>query len=141
MLAETVVPFSRKNFVTGRFEWSQRDELFEDNHDLGEQVTRATGQHAFNVTAYTAGYTRDIGTFRNLQAGVGANVTAYGIDTAQAVLRRPSGGCERVPSVPAQARSLISKKESAALRVWGRCKHPAGTSRNSRNSNQCTISG
>ena len=82
VLAETVVPFSRKNFVTGRFEWSQRDELFEYNHELEEQMTRATGQHAFNVTAYTAGYTRDIGTFRNLQAGVGANVTAYGIDAA-----------------------------------------------------------
>ena len=47
-----------------------------------EQVTRVTGQHAFNVTAYTAGYTRDIGTFRNLQVGVGTNVTAYGIDAA-----------------------------------------------------------
>ena len=80
MLAETVVPFLRKNFITGRFEWSQRDELFEYNHELGEQVTLATGQHAFNVTAYTAGYTRDIGTFRNVQAGVGANVTAYGTD-------------------------------------------------------------
>jgi hypothetical protein len=82
VLAETVVPFSRKNFVTGRFEWSQRDELFEYNHHLGEQVMQATGRHAFNVAAYTAGYTRDIGTFRNLQTGLGANVTAYGIDAA-----------------------------------------------------------
>jgi hypothetical protein len=82
VLAETVVPFSRKNFVTGRFEWSQRDELFEYNHELGEQVMRTTGQHAFNVAAYTAGYTRDIGTFRNLEAGLGANVTAYGIGAA-----------------------------------------------------------
>jgi hypothetical protein len=82
VLAETVVPFSRRNFVTRRFEWSQRDELFEYNHELGEQVTRATGQNAFNITAYTVGYTRDIGTFRNLQAGVGANVTAYGIEAA-----------------------------------------------------------
>ena len=82
VLAETVVPFSRKNFVTGRFEWSQRDELFEYNHELGDQVMRAAGQHAFNVTAYTAGYTRDIGAFRSLQTGVGANVTAYGIDAA-----------------------------------------------------------
>ena len=82
VLAETVVPFARKNFVTGRFEWSQRDELFEYNHEVGEQLARATGRYAFNVTAYTAGYTRDAGTLRNLQAGVGANVTAYGIDAA-----------------------------------------------------------
>jgi hypothetical protein len=68
VLAETVVPFSRKNFITGRFEWSQRDELLE---------------HAtVHVTAYTAGYTRDIATFRSLQTGVGASVTAYGIDAA-----------------------------------------------------------
>jgi hypothetical protein len=47
VLAETVVPFSRKNFVTGRFEWSQRDELFEYNHELGERVTRArAGTHS-----------------------------------------------------------------------------------------------
>jgi hypothetical protein len=81
VLAETVVPFSGKNFVTGRFEWSQRDELFAYNHELDEQVTRATRQQAFNVIAYTAGYTRDIGTYRNLQAGVGANITAYTIDS------------------------------------------------------------
>ena len=82
VLAETVVPFSRKNFVTGRFEWSQRDELFEYNHDLADEITRATGQHAFNVTAYTTGYTRDVGTFRNAQAGIGANITAYATDAA-----------------------------------------------------------
>ena len=82
VLAETVVPFSRKNFVTGNFECSQRDELFEYDPELGNQLTRAASQHAFNVTAYTAGYTRDIGLFRGLQPGAGANVTAYGIDAA-----------------------------------------------------------
>jgi hypothetical protein len=82
ILVETVAPVSRRNFVTGRFEWSQRDELFEYDHELGEQVTRAAGKQAFNVTAYTAGYTRDIGAYRGLQTGVGANLTAYVIDAA-----------------------------------------------------------
>jgi len=82
VLAETVVPFLRKNFITGRFEWSQRDELFDYNQELAQRVTRATGQHAFNVVAYTAGYTRDIHTSHNLQTGVGATVTAYTIDSA-----------------------------------------------------------
>ena len=82
VLAETVVPFWRRNFITGRFELSQRDELFEDNHELSEKVARDTGQNAFQVTAYTAGYTRDIGAFRNLQAGAGANATVYAIDPA-----------------------------------------------------------
>ncbi|MEO8593538.1 MAG: hypothetical protein ABI759_09465 [Candidatus Solibacter sp.] len=78
---ETVAPLSRRNFVTGRFEWSQRDELFEDNHTISDQLMLLAGKQAFHVTAYTAGYTRDAGSFRNLQAGVGANVTAYAIDS------------------------------------------------------------
>jgi len=82
LLVETVAPFAGKNFVTGRFEWSQRDELFEYDHDLADAVTRATGRDTFRVNAYTAGYTRDIGTFRNLQAGLGASATGYAIDSA-----------------------------------------------------------
>lgn len=82
VLAETVAPLSRKNFLTGRFEWSQRDELFEYDHHLAEEITQATGRHAFNVTGFTAGYTRDIGTYRSLQAGVGATVSSYVIDSA-----------------------------------------------------------
>ena len=82
VVAETVVPFRRRNFVTGRFEWSQRDELFEYNHDLAERITRATGRYAFPVAAFTAGYTRDIPLIRGLQSGVGVNVTAYAIDSA-----------------------------------------------------------
>ena len=82
VLAETVVPFRRRNFVTGRFEWSQRDELFEYNHQLAEEVTRATGQRAFNVSAFTAGYTRDVPLFRGVQTGFGANATAYVIESA-----------------------------------------------------------
>jgi hypothetical protein len=70
VLAETLVPLRRRNFVTGRFEWSQRDELI------------STSQDAFPVAAFTAGYTRDIPLIRNLQTGVGANVTTYAIDSA-----------------------------------------------------------
>jgi hypothetical protein len=64
VLVETAAPFKRSNFVTGRFEWSQRDELVE-------------GEHSFNVSAFTAGYTRDIRFFRNIQTGAGVNVSAY----------------------------------------------------------------
>jgi len=34
------------------------------------------------VQAYTFGYTRDIGTFRNVEVGLGANMTAYAIPSA-----------------------------------------------------------
>jgi hypothetical protein len=80
--AETVVPIGRKNFVTGRFEWSQRDELFNNDPDLHEHIEHETGKHAFPVAAYTAGYTRDVEWVRNLQTGLGTNVTAYAPDSA-----------------------------------------------------------
>lgn len=80
--AETVVPFGRKNFVTGRFEWSQRDELFEYDHDLAHEIVERTGKEAFKVSAFTIGYTRDVELVRNVQSGIGANVTAYAIDSA-----------------------------------------------------------
>ena len=78
-VAETVVPFGTKNFITGRFDWAQRDELFEYDHELAEEIEHQTGKHAFNVSSYTAGYTRDIGNFRNVQTGLGANVTLYSL--------------------------------------------------------------
>jgi hypothetical protein len=82
IVAETVVPLRRRNFVTGRFEWSQRDELFEYDHDLAHEVEERTGKHAFGVAAFTAGYLRDVELVRNLQSGIGVNVTAYSIDPA-----------------------------------------------------------
>jgi hypothetical protein len=79
--AETLIPISRRNFVTGRFEWSQRDELFERDHRQAHEITQLTGKHAFNVAAYTIGYTRDVDLFRNVQTGIGANVSTYGLDS------------------------------------------------------------
>jgi len=82
IVAETVVPFARKNFITGRFEWSQRDELFDNDLELRERIERETGEHAFPVAAYTIGYTRDVELVRNVQTGIGANITTYMPDNA-----------------------------------------------------------
>ena len=82
MLAETVVPFRDKNFVTGRYEWSQRDELFAGNPTLEEQLVMKTGMRWFDVSAYTIGYTRDLGIFHHVQTGLGANISMYGIPDA-----------------------------------------------------------
>jgi len=38
MLAETVVPIREQNFLSGRYEWSQRNELFANNHELEDQL-------------------------------------------------------------------------------------------------------
>ena len=70
-LLESVLPFSRKNFVTGRVELVDKDELFNDEPD-----SKLAGL-SFRIGAYTLGYTRDIGTFHNVETGIGANFTTY----------------------------------------------------------------
>ena len=79
VLAETVVPVSRKNLLTARFEWSQRDELFEYDHDLSHRIFEETGSRAHNVAAITVGYTRELGAAGPVRTAAGVNVTAYSI--------------------------------------------------------------
>ena len=58
-LVESVLPARRKNFITGRFELVDKDELFA------------------RIGAYTIGYTRDVDLFRFVETGIGANFSAY----------------------------------------------------------------
>jgi hypothetical protein len=69
-LLETVFPATRKDFLTGRFEVADKDELFPD------QLS------AFRVKGITGGYTRDLATKSNLETGIGANLTGYVIPAA-----------------------------------------------------------
>lgn len=69
-LLESVYPVSRRNFVTGRAELVDKTQLFEDAHG------------SYRIQGYTIGYTRDVAVSRHLQAGIGANVTAYAIPDA-----------------------------------------------------------
>ncbi len=79
VLAETVWSLARRNWITGRFELVDKDELF------------VPGVH--RVGAYTAGYTRDIGVFNHVQTGIGVNITAYSVpsDLRAAYGERPAG--------------------------------------------------
>ena len=81
-LAESVLPVTRRNLLTGRFELVDKDELF------GEPGA------SYRIAAYTAGYTRDIAAFRGIAAAIGANFSAYTIPAAiQAFYgRHPVGG-------------------------------------------------
>lgn len=75
---EGLMKAGRKNFVTGRIEWSQRDELFSD--DAAVQASfLAEGHRWFDVGAYTAGYTRDVATWKDAEIGIGGNVTTYSV--------------------------------------------------------------
>jgi hypothetical protein len=73
-----VLPIRRKNWITGRFEVVEKDELFSNQPDLEQQLDALYGS-TFRIGAYTIGYTRDIGLFRHIQTGVGANFTAYSL--------------------------------------------------------------
>jgi hypothetical protein len=80
-LLESVAPYRRKNFFTGRIELVDKDELFSDQPELEAQLARTAGS-TFRIGAYTAGYTRDIGVFHKMETGIGANVTTYTMPAA-----------------------------------------------------------
>ena len=77
-LAESVLPISHKNFVTGRVELVDKDELFQDELLAGPPEIGSP----FRVGAYTIGYTRDVDLLRHVETGIGANFTAYSLPDA-----------------------------------------------------------
>ena len=80
-LLETMVPVTAKNFLTARAELVDKDELFAADHQLEHHLAETVGS-TFRIRALTGGYTRDIGTFSKIQAGIGVNLTAYGVPSA-----------------------------------------------------------
>jgi len=80
-LAESVLPIRSKNFITGRFELVDKDELFINQPDVEAQLDRLYGS-TFRIGAYTIGYTRDVDLFRYVETGIGANFTAYSLPSA-----------------------------------------------------------
>jgi len=80
-LAESVLPVRSGNFITGRFELVDKDELFSGQPDVEVLLDRNYGS-TFRIGAYTFGYTRDIHLFRSIETGVGANFSAYSLPTA-----------------------------------------------------------
>ena len=77
-LAESVLPVTRRNFLTGRFELVDKDELFSAQPDLEQHLDTLYGS-TFRIGAYTFGYTRDIDLFRYVETGIGANFTTYSL--------------------------------------------------------------
>jgi len=78
---ESVLPIKRKNFITGRTELVDKDELFE-GQPLIEQLLDTYYGSTFRVGEFTLGYTRDIGLFSHIETGLGANVEAYSLPAA-----------------------------------------------------------
>jgi len=76
-LAESVLQFGGRNYVTGRVEAVDKDELF-----AGQAVPAAIEKGVFRVKALTVGYSRDLLTTQALVGALGANVTLYSIPDA-----------------------------------------------------------
>jgi hypothetical protein len=80
-LAESVLPISRGNFITGRVELVDKDELFAGQPDIEARLDTLSGS-TFRVGAYTIGYTRDVDLFRFVETGIGANFSSYSVPSA-----------------------------------------------------------
>ena len=82
LLLESVVPFRRENFFTGRWELVDKDELFAAEPAIEQQLLNTAGTDTFRIGAYTAGYTRYFRVFSPVQTGFGANFTTYTLPEA-----------------------------------------------------------
>lgn len=80
-LVESVAPVRKGNFITGRIERVDKDELFSAQPVLEEQLDRIAGS-TFRIGAYTLGYTRDVHLLRCLETGIGANFSLYSLPAA-----------------------------------------------------------
>jgi hypothetical protein len=92
-LAESVLPIARRNFITGRAELVDKDELFNGELNIEQRLDLLYGS-TFRVGAYTLGYTRDVALFRFVETGIGANFTTYSLPAAIKPYygNRPVGG-------------------------------------------------
>lgn len=73
---ESVMPIHRHNFVTGRLELVDKDDLFDEQPAI-EQFLDVHYGSTFRIGTYTLGYTRDIDIFPHVETGVGADITTY----------------------------------------------------------------
>ena len=81
-LAESVLPIPGRNFLTGRIELVDKDELFDDTPELAASLDRAAGS-TFRIAAFTAGVTHDLApSFHGVETGIGVNFTAYRVPAA-----------------------------------------------------------
>jgi len=72
--AESVARFRSVNYVTGRIELLDKDELFGEGSPLDGRT--------FRIGAYTLGYTRDFSWIPRIATGIGSNFTLYSMPDA-----------------------------------------------------------
>ena len=75
-LTESMMQFLSDNYITGRMELVDKDELFPEDGEASDTVVAGS---VFRVAAYTLGYTRVVKLFRGVQTGFGGNITVYAL--------------------------------------------------------------
>lgn len=80
-LVESVIQFQNKNYLTGRIELVDKDELFDNQPEVKDLVARTVGS-VFRIQAYTLGYTRDIIEVARIKIGWGGSFTGYAVPSA-----------------------------------------------------------
>lgn len=80
-LLETLVPYRRKNFFTGRWELVDKDELFAAEPIIERQLAATVGD-TFRIGEYTIGFTRYVRLVAPFETGFGANLSLYTLPTA-----------------------------------------------------------
>ena len=84
-LAESVFQFQQKNYLTGRIELVDKDELLDDQFGIQSGINQPLGLpvgSVFRIAAFTLGYTRDFSLLPGIQTGFGGNFTLYRIPSA-----------------------------------------------------------
>jgi len=82
LLAESVIPFRRENFFTGRWELVDKDELFAAQPAIEQQLLNTAGTTTFRIGEYTLGYTRYFPAWSPVETGIGANFSTYTLPSA-----------------------------------------------------------
>ncbi len=92
-LVESVLPIRMNNFITGRFELVDKDELFVNQPEIEQQLALVYGS-AFRIGAYTIGYTRDFNVIPSIETGIGGDFNIYSLPDAIKPYygNRPMGG-------------------------------------------------
>jgi hypothetical protein len=81
-LIESVAPIRKNNFLTGRWELVDKDDLFGAQPAVEQQLLEMVGTTTFRIGEYTAGYTRYFPLWTGVKTGFGANFSTYTLPAA-----------------------------------------------------------
>lgn len=81
-LIESVAPLRKNNFLTGRWELVDKDDLFAAQPAVEQQLLATVGTTTFRIGEYTLGYTRYFPLWQAVATGIGANFSTYTLPQA-----------------------------------------------------------